>query len=53
MKVVENKIRKGTFEGRIAFVRLVEYWDDDRTFQEMLDAGPIDWLEDTLASRGK
>ena len=42
MKVVENKIAKGSFRGGIAYVKLISYWDDDDTFKEMLNAGPIE-----------
>ena len=41
MKIVENKIAKGSFRGGIAYVKLIAYWDDDETIREMLAAGPI------------
>ncbi len=44
MQIKENKVGIGQFNGKSAYVELLEYYDADKIFQEMLNApNPEDW----------
>ena len=43
MRIVENKIKLGRFEGRRAYVYILQWYDEEEVIREMLNAGPIRW----------